>query len=63
MDDIEVMFIRALLQSEEVPFFIVGENFGSLYPGIQIGSYNERRFLVPNDYYEVAIENQKLELS
>ena len=56
MNDMEVMYIRAMLQSSEIPFHIVGENFGSLYPGMQIASYNERRFLVPQEYLEEAIE-------
>lgn len=54
MDDMEVLFLRALLQSEEIHFAIVGEHFGSLYPGVQIASYNERRFLVPLEQYERA---------
>ncbi len=55
INDIEVMYIRAMLQSAEIPFHIVGENFGSLYPGIQIASYNERRFLVPQEHYDEAL--------
>ena len=55
-NDTEVMYIRAMLQSAEIPFHIVGENFGSLYPGLQVASYNERRFLVPEDCFEEAIE-------
>ncbi|GHA16160.1 hypothetical protein GCM10008090_27450 [Arenicella chitinivorans] len=51
MDDMEVLFLRALLQSEDIHFAIVGEHFGSLYPGVQIASYNERRFLVPFEEY------------
>jgi len=54
MNDMEVMYIRAMLQSADIPFHIIGENFGSLYPGIQIASYNERRFLVPQEYYDEA---------
>ena len=56
MNDMEVMYIRAMLQSAEIPFHIVGENFGSLYPGIQIASYNERRFLVHREDYNEAID-------
>ena len=53
-DDSEVMFLRSLLQSYEIPFFIIGEHFGSLYPGVQIASYNERRFTVPAEYFDQA---------
>ncbi|MEM7359887.1 MAG: hypothetical protein AAF431_12375 [Pseudomonadota bacterium] len=54
MDDIEVLFLRAKLRSEEIPFQFIGESFGSLYPGVQVASYNERRFLVPVEYFEEA---------
>ena len=54
-DDSEVMLLRALLQSYEIPFFIIGENFGNLYPGVQIPSYNERRFTVPAEYFDEAM--------
>jgi len=56
VDDSEVMFIRALLQSADITFHIVGENFGSLFPGLQIPSYNERRFLVNKEDAERAFE-------
>lgn len=54
VNDMEVMYIRALLQNAEIPFHIVGEHFGSLYPGMQIAFYNERRFLVPKVHYQAA---------
>jgi len=50
------MFLRALLQSHGIRFFIIGEHFGSLYPGVQIPSYNERRFVVDKDDFEFAKE-------
>jgi hypothetical protein len=54
MDDVEVMFIHARLQSHSIPFTLLGENFGSLYPGVQIAMYNERRFLVPEEFFDQA---------
>jgi len=56
LDDAEVMFIRAILQHEEIRFHIVGENFGSLFPGLQIPSYNERVFRVEEADFERATE-------
>ena len=53
-DDMEVLFIRALLEHEQIPYFIIGEHFRSLYPGVQIPSYNERRFVVPQGYLNEA---------
>lgn len=54
IDDTEVMFIRALLQHQDIPFHIVGENFGSLFPGVQISSYNERIFRVAEADFDRA---------
>ncbi len=56
MHDAEVLYIRAALQNAGIPHFIIGEGFGSLYPGIQIASYNERRFLVPEAFYRESID-------
>ena len=64
MDDSEVMFLRALLLSRNIRFFIVGDNFGGLYPGVQVASYNERRFLVSienlQEAQELVCEHRKL---
>ncbi len=55
-DDLEQVFIVSLLEEADIPYFIVGENFGSLYPGIQIPLYNERSIRVPYSYLDFACE-------
>jgi len=55
-DEVEYMLIVAELTREEIPFFIVGQYFGSLFPGVQISWYNERSIQVPKDYETRAIE-------
>ena len=35
---------------------MIGENFGSLYPGVQIPSYIERRFTASAEYFDEAKE-------
>lgn len=42
----EVFFIQMELDAEGIPHFLVGQHFGSLYPGIQIPWYNERSIQV-----------------
>jgi len=54
-DDIELMFLECVLAREQIPYFVVGKYFGSIYPGPQIASYNEKIIKVPEEYYHQAI--------
>lgn len=56
VDDMELLFIQMELEAEAVPYFVVGQNFGSLYPGIQIPWYNECSVRVPIDAVDKARE-------
>ena len=38
----ELCFLRMALESNGIPFLVVGEHFGGLWPGISIASYNQR---------------------
>lgn len=55
-DDLEQLFIVSFLEEANIPYFIVGQYFGSLYPGIQIPWYNERTIRVPHSYLDSASE-------
>ena len=55
-DEMEQIFIVSALERAEIPFFIIGQYFGGLYPGIQISAYNERSIAVPTSYVEEAVE-------
>ena len=56
VDDLELLLLRAALDAAGIPFFVAGENFGSLYPGLQIPAYNERRVQVPAGFASAALE-------
>jgi len=56
VDDLELLLLRSALQAAGIPHFVVGEHFGSLYPGMQIPSYNERSVRVPASYVEDALK-------
>jgi len=56
LDDQELLLISAALDAAGVPYFVVGQNFGSLYPGMQIASYNERTIRVPRPYLNDALQ-------
>jgi hypothetical protein len=42
-----LLFIQMELEAEAIPHFVVGQRFGSLYPGMQMPWYNERSVRVP----------------
>ena len=56
LDEMEKVFILMALESEGIPALVIGDNFGSLYPGVQIASYNERTIRVPESDYNRAVE-------
>ena len=55
-DEMELSFLICILNREEIPHLIIGQHFGSIFPGLQIASYNERTIQVPKGYEERAIE-------
>ncbi len=56
VDDLELLFLRSALEAVNIPYFVVGQHFGSLYPGMQIPSYNERSVRVPAVFLEDALK-------
>ena len=56
VDDLELLFLRSALEAVDIPHFIVGQHFGSLYPGMQIPAYNERTIRVPPSCKTKALE-------
>ena len=56
VDDMELLFIRMELEAAAIPHFIIGQYFGSLYPGMQMPYYNERSIQVSATQLNEAIE-------
>jgi hypothetical protein len=56
IDDVEQALLICELEAADVPYFVAGQYFGSLYPGPQVASYNERTIRVPENYVEQALE-------
>ena len=52
----ELVFIKSVLEADEVPFYVQNENFGSLYSGAYMSFFNAKTIMVPEDYYEDAKE-------
>jgi len=55
-DDMELLFIRMALEAEGIQFLVVGDGFGSLYPGVQLPIFNERPIRVRASDVERAVE-------
>jgi hypothetical protein len=56
VDDMELLFLRLELEASAIPHLIVGQHFGSLYPGMQMPWYNERSVRVPTTHMQEALE-------
>jgi hypothetical protein len=52
----ELAMLKSLLVSEEIPFTVLNDGFGSLEVGPQIGLFNERIIQVPDEHAERAEE-------
>ena len=50
----ELVFIKSVLEADEVPFYVQNDNFGSLYPGAYMSYFNAKTVMVPEEYYEDA---------
>lgn len=56
VDDVELLFIQSALDASDIPHFVVGQHFGSLFPGMQIPWHNEKSIQVPSTYVNDALE-------
>ena len=52
----ELAVARSLLEAHDIPVFVHGRHFGSLLPGLQIGSYNTQSIMVPEERAADALE-------
>lgn len=52
----ELVFLKSVLEADEVPFYVQNDNFGSLYSGAYMNYFNAKTIMVPEDYYDDAKE-------
>ena len=45
----EIAVVTSLLEAHDIPVFVHGRHFGSLLPGLQIGSGNTQSVMVPEE--------------
>lgn len=53
-DESELVFLKSVLEADEIPFYVQNDNFGSLYSGVYMNYFNAKTILVPDDYYGEA---------
>lgn len=51
----ELAFIKSILDGQKIPYYIKGENFGSLY-GPLLGKFSTTDVMVREDYVQEAKE-------
>ena len=52
----ELVFLKSFLEAEGVPYYVMNENFGSLYSGVYVSNFNAKTIMVPEDIFEDAKE-------
>ena len=51
-NEVELSLIKSILESENIPYFVSNDHFGSLYIGPQIDLYNAKMIMVDEAYYD-----------
>lgn len=55
-DESELVFLKSFLDAEELPYFVLNDNFGSMYSGVYMNNFNAKTIMVPEEFYEDAKE-------
>lgn len=52
VDESELVFLKSLFEAEGLPFYVLNDNFGSLYSGVYMNYFNAKTIMVPEEFYE-----------
>jgi len=55
-NEIELAFIKGILDGEHIPYFVRSDHFGTMLVGLQIPMYNQKAVLVDERYAKRASE-------
>lgn len=55
-DESELVFLKSVLEADQIPFFVQNDTFGSLYSGAYMNYFNAKTIMVPEDFYDEAKE-------
>lgn len=53
-DESELVFLKSFLDAEGLPYFVLNDNFGSMYSGVYMNNFNAKTIMVPEEFYEDA---------
>lgn len=53
-DESELVFLKSFLEAEGMPFYVLNDNFGSVYPGIYMSGFNAKTIMVPEELFDEA---------
>lgn len=45
-DEMELMFIRSILDGENIPYYVENDHYGSLYTGVSVPLFNQKNIMV-----------------
>lgn len=54
VDESELVFLKSLFEADGIPYFVLNDNFGSLYSGVYMDYFNAKTIVVPEEYFEDA---------
>jgi len=54
VDESELLFLKSLLDAEGIKYFVLNDNFGSMYSGVYMNYFNAKTIMVPGEYYDEA---------
>ncbi len=52
VDESELVFLKSLFEAEGLPFYVLNDNFGSLYSGVYMDYFNAKTIMVPQEFFE-----------
>jgi len=55
-DESELVFLKSFLDAEGLPYFVLNDNFGSMYSGVYMNNFNAKTIMVPEEFFEDAKE-------
>ena len=54
LDQLDLLLIKSLFQSEQIPYYVEFKHFSSIYPFLNIGTLaNENIYILEKDYDDV----------
>ena len=53
-DESELVFLKSFLDAEGIPFYVLNDNFGSVYPGVYMKGLNAKTIMVPEELFDEA---------